>query len=207
MQLPLYNQAGQEIGKTELRDDIFAVEPNTSVMHQALVRQLANARQGTSDTKTRGEVSGGGAKPWRQKGTGRARQGSTRAPHWRHGGVAFGPTPRKYTQRMPKEMRRVALRSALSAKVAEGQVRVVDELKLDMPKTHDIEVMLGGLMIQSSALILLGEANPTVQKSASNIPDVKTLRAQYLNVRDLLGHDFLVMPLGAMKAIEGYLSK
>ena len=207
MQLPLFNQAGQEIGKTELRDDIFAVEPNTSVMHQALVRQLANARQGTSDTKTRGEVAGGGTKPWRQKGTGRARQGSTRAPHWRHGGIAFGPTPRKYTQRMPKEMRRVALRSALSAKVAEGQLRVVDELKLDVPKTADIETMLGGLQIQSSALILLGEANPTVQKSASNIPDVKTLRAQYLNVRDLLGHDFLIMPLGAMKAIEGYLSK
>ncbi|HEX7586717.1 MAG TPA: 50S ribosomal protein L4 [Anaerolineae bacterium] len=207
MQLPLFNQAGQEIGKTELRDEIFAVEPNTSVMHQALVRQLANARQGTSDTKTRGEVAGGGAKPWRQKGTGRARQGSTRAPHWRHGGVAFGPTPRKYTQRMPKEMRRVALRSALSAKVAEGQLRVVDELKLDVPKTRDIETLLGGLMIQSSALILLAEANPNVQKSASNIPDVKTLRAQYLNVRDLLGHDFLVMPLGAMKAIEGYLGK
>jgi large subunit ribosomal protein L4 len=207
MQLPLFNQAGQEIGKTELLDEIFAVEPNTSVMHQALVRQLANARQGTSDTKTRGEVAGGGAKPWRQKGTGRARQGSTRAPHWRHGGVAFGPTPRKYTQRMPKEMRRVALRSALSAKVAEGQLRVVDELKLDVPKTRDIETLLGGLMIQSSALILLAEANPNVQKSASNIPDVKTLRAQYLNVRDLLGHDFLVMPLGAMKAIEGYLGK
>jgi large subunit ribosomal protein L4 len=205
MQLPLFNQAGQEIGKTELRDEIFAVEPNTSVMHQALVRQLANARQGTSDTKTRGEVAGGGAKPWRQKGTGRARQGSTRAPHWRHGGVAFGPSPRKYTQRMPKEMRRVALRSALSAKVAEGQLRVVDELKMDVPKTRDIETLLGGLMIQSSALILLAEANPNVQKSASNIPDVKTLRAQYLNVRDLLGHDFLVMPLGAMKAIEGYL--
>jgi large subunit ribosomal protein L4 len=207
MQLPLFNQAGQEIGKTELRDDIFAVEPNTSVMHQALVRQLANARQGTSSTKSRGEVAGGGAKPWRQKGTGRARQGSTRAPHWRHGGVAFGPKPRKYTQRMPKEMRRVALRSALSAKVAEGQVRVVDDLKLETPKTREIESMLGSLMIQSSALILLGEANPTVQKSASNIPDVKTLRAQYLNVRDLLGHDFLVMPLGAVKAIEGYLGK
>ncbi len=207
MQLPLFNQAGQEIGKTELRDDIFAVEPNVSVMHQALVRQLANARQGTSDTKTRGEVAGGGTKPWRQKGTGRARQGSTRAPHWRHGGIAFGPTPRKYTQRMPKEMRRVALRSVLSAKVAEGQLRVVDELKLDVPKTADIETMLGGLQIQSSALILLAEANPTVQKSASNIPDVKTLRAQYLNVRDLLGYDFLIMPLGAMKAIEGYLSK
>lgn len=207
MQVPLYNQAGQEIGKTELRDDIFAVEPNTSVMHQALVRQLANARQGTSSTKSRGEVAGGGAKPWRQKGTGRARQGSTRAPHWRHGGVAFGPTPRKYTQRMPKEMRRVALRSALSAKVAEGQIRVVDALKLDAPKTREIESMLSSLSIPSSALILLGEANPTVQKSAANIADVKTLRAQYLNVRDLLGHDFVVMPLGAVKAIEGYLSK
>jgi large subunit ribosomal protein L4 len=207
MQVPLYNQAGQEIGKTELRDDIFAVEPNTSVMHQALVRQLANARQGTADTKTRGEVSGGGAKPWRQKGTGRARQGSTRAPHWRHGGVVFGPTPRKYTQRMPKAMRRLALRSALSAKVAEGQVRVIDDLQMDAPKTREMESVLGNLSIQSSALILLGEANPTIQKSAANIPDVKTLRAQYLNVRDLLGYDFLIMPLGAVKAIESYLSK
>ncbi len=207
MQVPLYNQAGQEIGKTELPDDIFGVEPNQPVMHQALVRQLANARQGTSDTKSRGEVAGGGAKPWRQKGTGRARQGSTRAPHWRHGGVAFGPTPRKYTQRMPKEMRRVALRSALSAKAAEGQVRVLDDLKLDAPKTREIESMLSRLSIPSSTLILLGEANPAVQKSAANIADVKTLRAQYLNVRDLLGHDFVVMPLGAVKAIESYLSK
>ena len=207
MQVPLYNQAGQQIGTTELPDDIFAVEPNQPVMHQALVRQLANARQGTSDTKTRGEVSGGGSKPWRQKGTGRARQGSTRAPHWRHGGIAFGPSPRKYTQRMPKEMRRVALRSALSAKAAEGQIRVVDDLKLDAPKTREIESILSGLSIPSSALILLGEANPAIQKSAANIADVKTLRAQYLNVRDLLGHDFLVMPLSAVKAIEGYLGQ
>lgn len=207
MQVPLYNQAGDQIGMTELRDDIFAVEPNQPVMHQALVRQLANARQGTSDTKSRGQVSGGGAKPWRQKGTGRARQGSTRAPHWRHGGVAFGPTPRKYTQRMPKQMRRLALRSALSAKLAEDQVRVVDDLKLDAPKTREIESLLGNLKIPSSALILLGEANPTVQKSAANIPDVKTLRAQYLSVRDLLGYDFVVIPLGAVKAIEGYLGQ
>jgi large subunit ribosomal protein L4 len=205
MQVPLYNQAGQQIGTTELRDDIFAIEPNRPVMHQALVRQLANARQGTADTKTRAEVSGGGSKPWRQKGTGRARQGSTRAPHWRHGGVAFGPTPRPYEQRMPQKMRRLALRSALSVKVAEGQVRVVDDLKLDAPKTHEMETILSSLSIQSSALILLGEANPTVQKSAANIFDVKTLRAQYLNVRDLLGYDFVVMPLGAVKAIEGYL--
>src|SRR5512136_3207063 len=115
MQLPLFNQAGQEIGKTELRDDIFAVEPNVSVMHQALVRQLANARQGTSDTKTRGEVAGGGTKPWRQKGTGRARQGSTRAPHWRHGGVVFGPHPRDYRLSIPKKVRQLARKSALNA--------------------------------------------------------------------------------------------
>lgn len=207
MQVPLYNQAGQQIGTTELSDAIFGIAPNTSVMHQALVRQLANARQGTSDTKTRGEVSGGGAKPWKQKGTGRARQGSTRAPHWRHGGVAFGPTPRKYTQKMPLKMRRLALRSALSSKVAEGNVRIVDDIKFDAPKTRDMEVVLSNLQVPSSAVIILGEANTVVQKSASNIPDVKTLRAQYLNVRDLLGHDFVVLPLGAVKVIEGYLGK
>jgi len=207
MQVPLYNQSGQQIGTTELSDAVFGVEPNKSVMHQALVRQLANARQGTSDTKTRGEVAGGGAKPWKQKGTGRARQGSTRAPHWRHGGVVFGPTPRKYTQKMPLKMRRLALRSALSVKVADGQVRVVDEFKFDVPKTREMETVLSNLQVPSSAVIVLGEANPVVQKSASNIPDVKTLRAQYLNVRDLLGHDFVVLPLGAVKVIEGYLGK
>jgi len=207
MQVPLYNQAGQKIGMTELRDDIFGIEPNKPVMHQALVRQLANARQGTADTKTRAEVAGGGAKPWRQKGTGRARQGSTRSPQWRHGGVVFGPTPRKYTQKMPLKMRRLALRSALSAKATEGQIRVVDELKLDAPKTREMENILGGLEIQVSALIVLPEANLSVQKSAANIPDVKTLRATYLNVRDLLNYDVLVLPLGAVKVIEGYLGK
>jgi large subunit ribosomal protein L4 len=207
MQVPLYNQSGQKIGTAELRDDIFAVTPNQAVMHQALVRQLANARQGTADTKTRSEVAGGGAKPWRQKGTGRARQGSTRAPQWRHGGVAFGPTPRKYTQKMPLKMRRLALRSALSAKLASDQVRVVDDLKLDAPKTREMENILSNLSVLSSALILLGEANPGVQRSAANIADVKTLRAQYLNVRDLLGYDYLILPLDAVKAIESYLAK
>ncbi len=205
MQVPLFNQAGKKIGTTELRDDIFAIEPNRAVMHQALVRQLANGRQGTSDTKTRAQVSGGGSKPWRQKGTGRARQGSIRAPHWRHGGVAFGPTPRSYRQRMPKKMRRLALRSALSAKAAEGQIRVIDDLKLDKPKTREMEALLGNLSIQSSALIILPESDPVIQKSAANIADLKTLRAQYLNVRDLLGYDYVVMPLGAVKTIEGYL--
>lgn len=207
MQVPLYNQAGQQIGTTELNDKIFGIEPNKPVMHQALLRQLANARQGTADTKTRAEVSGGGAKPWKQKGTGRARQGSTRSPQWRHGGIVFGPTPRKYTQKMPLKMRRLALRSALSAKMAEGQVRVVEDLKLESPKTREMENILGNLQVQSSALIVLPESNPVVQKSAANIPDVKTLRAHYLNVRDLLNYDMLVLPLGAVKVIEGYLGK
>ena len=207
MQVPVYNQAGEQIGTTELNDAVFGVEPNKSVMHQALVRQLANARHGTSSTKTRGEVSGGGAKPWKQKGTGRARQGSTRAPHWRHGGVAFGPSPRKYTQKMPLKMRRLALRSALSVKVADGQVRVVNEFKFDVPKTSEMEIALSKLQIPSSAVIVLGEANPGVQKSAANIPDVMTLRAEYLNVRDLIGHDFVILPLGAIQVIEGYLGK
>jgi large subunit ribosomal protein L4 len=207
MQVPLYNQAGQQIGTTELRDDIFAIEPNKPVMHQALVRQLANARQGNANTKTRAQVAGGGAKPWRQKGTGRARQGSTRSPQFRHGGIVFGPSPRSYEQKMPLRMRRLALRSALSAKAAEGQIRVVDDLKLDTPKTREMEGVLGNLQIQASALIVLSEANSILQKSAANIPDVKTLRANYLNVRDLLGYDFLVLPLGAVKVIEGYLGK
>jgi large subunit ribosomal protein L4 len=207
MQVPLYNQAGEQIGTTELNDFIFGIEPNIPVMHQALVRQLANARQGTADTKTRAEVAGGGAKPWRQKGSGRARQGSTRAPQFRHGGIVFGPTPRKYTQKMPLKMRRLALRSALSAKVADGQVRIVEDFKFDVPKTREMENVLGSLNVQSSALIVLPSANATVQKSAANIPDVKTLHANYLNVRDLLNYEVLVLPLGAVKAIESYLAK
>ena len=207
MQVPLFNQKGEKVGTADLRDDVFGIEPNRSVMHQALVRQQANARQGTSDTKTRAEVSGGGAKPWRQKGTGRARQGSTRAPQWRHGGIVFGPTPRSHEQKMPRQMRRLALRSALSAKAADGQIRVVQELKLDAPRTRDIEDFLGGLSVDSSALIVLPDGNPNVAKSAANIADVKTLRAHYLNVRDLLGYDYLVLPLDAVKAIEGQLGE
>ncbi len=205
MQVPLFNQAGEKVGTTELRDDIFGIEPNRPVMHQALVRQQANARQGTADTKTRAEVAGGGSKPWKQKGTGRARQGSTRAAQWRHGGIVFGPTPRSYAQRMPRKMRRLALRSALSAKAADGQLRILEKLAFEEPKTREMEAMLGGLAIESSALILLPAASETLQKSAANIPDVKTLRAEYLNVRDLLGYDFVVMPLDTVKVIEGFL--
>ncbi len=205
MQVPLYNQRGEKIGTTNLPDNIFKIEPNKPVMHQALVRQLANARQGTSSTKTRGDVSGGGAKPWKQKGTGRARAGSTRSPQWRHGGVAFGPTPRSHEKDMPKKMRRLALRSALSVKAADDQIRVLDGITFDAPKTKHVQEMLGAISGTSSALIVLGAKNSATQKSASNIADVKALDARYLNVRDLIGYDYLVLPLDAIKVIESYL--
>jgi len=196
---------GQTIGQVELRDDIFGITPHVPVMHQALVRQLANARLGTHKTKTRGEVSGGGRKPWRQKGTGRARHGSIRAPQWRGGGTVFGPRPRSYRQKMPKKMRHLAYKSALSVKAKEGQIIVLDKLEMPEPKTKAMAALLDALAVDSSALILLPERNENVEKSARNLPGVKTLRAQYLNVRDLLGYDYLVMPLGALEVIESIL--
>lgn len=205
MQVPLMNMQGQQVGTVELSDAIFAAEINIPVMHQALVRQLANRRLGTHNTKTRSDVSGGGRKPWRQKGTGRARQGSIRAPHWRGGGVVFGPHPRSYEQRMPRKMRRLALRSALSAKAQEQQVVVLDDLTLEAPRTRAIADMLKALDIKRSALLLLPERNPNVELSARNLPHVKTLRAHYLNVRDLLGYETLVMPQQALAAIESFL--
>lgn len=204
MQVPLFNQAGEEISKIELRDDIFAIEPNKTVMHQALVRQQANGRQGTHDTKTRGEVSGGGRKPWKQKGTGRARQGSTRAPHWKGGGVVFGPHPRSYEQRMPKKMRRLAIRSALSAKAAENQIRVVDRFTFDSPKTSEMDEALARLNCETTALILLSKGNDGLTRSARNLDGVKILDARYLNVRDLLGFDYLVMSQDTLQSIENY---
>jgi large subunit ribosomal protein L4 len=174
------------------------------VMHQALVRQLANARQGTADTKTRGEVSGGGRKPWKQKGTGRARQGSTRAPQWKGGGVVFGPHPRSYRQRMPKQMRRLALKSALSAKAAENQIRVIEAFSLEAPKTREVEALLGNLNCPTTAVILLPHADEMTTRSARNLTGVKTLRTSYLNVRDLLGYDFLVLSREALRAVEQF---
>lgn len=206
MQVPIYNISGEVSGEINLRDDIFAAPVNRSVMHQALVRQLANAHLGTHDTKTRAEVSGGGKKPWRQKGTGRARQGSTRAPHWRHGGIAFGPKPRTYTQDMPRKMRRLAMRSALTVKAASQQIVVVEEFALDAPKTKTIVQFLNKVEIKRSALILLSERNETLELSARNLPNVKTLRAGYLNVRDLLGYETLVLPLAALEQIESFLA-
>jgi large subunit ribosomal protein L4 len=207
MQVPVYNQAGDSIGQVELREDIFGVKPNRGVMHQALVRQLANARQGNAATKTRGEVSGGGRKPWRQKGTGRARQGSTRAPHWKGGGVVFGPHPRTYNQRMPKKMRRLALKSALSAKAAENQIRVLDSFKLEAPRTRAVDALLGNLNCPTTALILLPQADELLARSARNLSGVKTLRTSYLNVRDLLGYEFLVMSREALRAVEQFFGE
>jgi len=205
MQVPVYNIQGEQVSETELRDDIFAAPINEAVMHQALIRQLANARQGTHKTKTRGEVQGGGRKPWRQKGTGRARQGSIRAPHWRGGGVVFGPTPRSYEQKMPRKMRRQALRSALSAKASEAQLRVLDALHMDAPRTKEMIGILGSLGMDSSVLILLPQSDDIILRSVRNLPKVRTLVAQYLNVRDLLKYDYILMPLASLEVIEGIL--
>ena len=208
MKVPLRDMTGKVVDETELRDDIFGIEPNEPVMHQALVRQMANARVATAKTKTRGEVSGGGRKPWRQKGTGRARHGSIRQPQWRGGGVVFGPRPgRNYRKAMPRKMRRLALRSALSAKVRDGQVIVLDELQMPAPKTKQMLSTLDGLTGSSSALILLPEKDMNVERSVTNVPHAKALRARYLNLVDIFGHDYLVMPLAAVKVIEDFLGQ
>jgi large subunit ribosomal protein L4 len=206
MLVPVKNMNGQQVGEVELSDAVFAAPINTTVMHQALMRQLSNARLGTHDTKERGEVSGGGKKPWRQKGTGRARQGSTRAPNWVGGGVIFGPTPRKYTKSMPKKMQRSALRSALSVKLASDQVIVIDQVAIDAPKTKTAVKMLSALGVaDQSVLLVTPEKNIAVWKSVHNIPQVKLLQFGYLNIRDLLGYDLLLLTRDAVEAIELWL--
>lgn len=206
MLLPVKDMNGKQVGQVELSDAVFAAPINTAVMHQALVRQLANARLGTHDTKGRSEVSGGGRKPWRQKGTGRARQGSTRAPNWVGGGTVFGPTPRKYTKAMPKKMQRFALRSALSAKAANDQIVIVDQVAMDAPKTKAMVNMLAALGIDGqSVLMVLAEKSMPVWKSANNLPQVKSLLSSYVNVRDLLGYDVLLLTQDALESIEMWL--
>jgi large subunit ribosomal protein L4 len=207
MRVPVKNMNGQQVGEVELNDAVFAAPINSSVMHQALLRQLANARLGTHDTKVRSEVRGGGKKPWRQKGTGRARQGSTRAPNWVGGGTVFGPTPRKYTQALPKKMQRLALRSALSTKVADGKVVVVDQLAIDQPKTKTVVNMLIALGLQEqSVLLVVAEKSAPVWKSTNNLSEVKTLLSGYINVRDLLSQDVLLLTQDAVALIEDWLS-
>lgn len=205
MRVPVRDMSGETVDEIELRDDVFGIEPNEAVMHQALVRQLANARLGTHKTKTRAEVRGGGRKPWRQKGTGRARQGSIRAPQWKGGGRAFGPVPRSYRQKMNRKMRRLALRSALSVKAADRQVLVLDALDTDKPRTKEMVALLGRLGVDGTVLILLSESNPSAELSARNLPQVKTLRTGCLNVRDLLRYHHVMMPRRAVEAIHAML--
>jgi len=199
---PVFNMAGEQVGSVHLDGYIFGIRPNLAVMHQALRRQLANARLGTHQTKTRGEVSGGGRKMWRQKGTGRARQGSRRAPHWKGGGTVFGPHPRRYTQEMPRKMRRLAVRSALSLKRAEEQIVLLDDLRLEEKRTKAMLQVLENLRLtESKTLIILPGKDPFVQASARNIPGVKTLLAPYLNVADLLDYDRVLMPVASLEVI------
>jgi large subunit ribosomal protein L4 len=205
MVVSTYNIKGEKVGEVELRSDIFEVPVNVSLMHQSLVRQLANARLGTHKTLTRGEVNRTKAKWYRQKHTGRARHGSRSANLFVGGGVAHGPKPRQYTKHMPRKMRRAALRSALSAKAVENQIVVLDTLKVNAPKTKEIVTVLGNLGLGERVLILLPERDEMLEKSARNLPQVKTLRASYLNIRDLLGCDHVLMPLGALQVIEGIL--
>ncbi len=206
MQVPVYNIQGEQVSEVELRDEIFAAPVHRGLMHQAFVRQMANARLGTHKTKTRGEVRGGGRKPWRQKGTGRARQGSIRAPQWQGGGTVFGPHPRSYRQKMPRKMRRQALRSALSVKAAESQVKLLDALEMAEPKTKELVGILEKLGLgNGSALILLPQRDEVILRSVRNLPQVRTLVAQYLNVRDLLQYDYILMPLASLEVIEGFL--
>lgn len=205
MKIDVKNMDGQKIDELELRDEIFGIEPNVPVMHQALIRQQANARLGTHKAKTRGEVSGTTAKWYRQKGTGRARHGDRKAPIFVGGGQAHKPVPRDYTQKMPRKMRRLALRSALSAKVASQELILLDDLNFEGGKTSETVTLLKNLEVQGSVIILLPEHNDNVEKSARNLKNVKTLRAHYLNIRDLLGHDYVIMPKSALSLIEGFL--
>ncbi len=205
MQVSLMNVAGEQVGEVELADTIFAAPINIPLMHQAVVRQMANARLGTAKVKGRSEVSGGGRKPWKQKGTGRARQGSTRAAQWRGGGIIFGPTPRSYEQKMPRKMRRAAVCSALSVKAAEDRLVVLEQLAIAQPKTREMAAVLSRLAVDSTALILMAEADEMIERASNNLPDIKLLRAEYVNVRDLLTYDYLVIPQSALSVIETIL--
>lgn len=206
MEAKLFSQTGTQVGTIKLDDYIFGIEPNVPVMHQAMVRQHANARLGLHNTRGRGEVDGSTRKLFRQKGTGRARAGSIRAPHRKGGGVAHGPHPRSYVKDMPRKMRRLAVRSALSAKYAEQQVTFVDSLSFAVPRTKDMLTALAALKLTGKTLIVLPGRDEVVTKSINNIPGVKTLPAHYLNVVDLLTYDNVIIAQPAVAVMESYLS-
>ena len=197
----VYNIEGKEVGSIELNDAVFGVEVNEHLVHMAVVNQLANNRQGTQKAKTRSEVSGGGRKPWRQKGTGHARQGSTRAPQWTGGGVVFAPTPRDYSFKMNKKEKRAALKSALSSRVEENKFIVIDELKFDEIKTKKFQEVLNNLHV-NKALVVLEDGNTNVEISAKNIPSVKTARTNTINVYDILKYNTVITTKAAVATIE-----
>ena len=200
--IKVLNMTGAEVGTVELCDAIFGIEPNMAVVHEVVKNHLANCRQGTQSALTRAEVSGGGKKPWRQKGTGHARQGSTRAPQWTHGGVVFAPKPRSYSYVLNKKVKRLALKSALSAKAAEGAIVVVDSIKMDTIKTKDFRAFLTAVGCDGKAVVVTPEVNENVVKSARNIPGVETAMANLINVYDLLNAKYLVLDKAALAVIE-----
>ncbi|MBM0067856.1 50S ribosomal protein L4 [Alkalicoccobacillus gibsonii] len=202
----VFNQTGSEVGDIELADSVFGIEPNESVLHDAVVMQQASLRQGTHKTKGRSEVRGGGRKPWRQKGTGRARQGSIRSPQWVGGGVVFGPTPRSYSFKLPKKVRRLAIKSALSSKVQASDVVVLEDLKFDAIKTKDMAAVLSGLSIAKKALVVVSDYNENVELSSRNLQNVTVLTADAVNVLDVLKHDKLVLTKAAVEKVEEVLA-
>ena len=198
----VYNMQCKKVSDVELSEAVFGIEPNENIVHSALVNYLANQRQGTQSTKTRAEVSGGGRKPWRQKGTGRARQGSIRAPQWIKGGIALGPKPRSYSYRINKKEKQLAIRSLLSAKVLDNELTVVDKLEVEEAKTKVMAKALTDLKVEGKALIILADRNDNVLRSSRNIEGVKTIELNTINVFDLLNCNKLVLPLDTVKKLE-----
>ena len=200
--MKVLNMAGAEVGTVELNDAIFGIEPNPVVVHEVVKNHLANCRQGTQSALTRAEVSGGGRKPWRQKGTGHARQGSTRAPQWTHGGIVFAPKPRDYSYVLNKKVKRLALKSVLSSKAAEGKLVVIDSIKMDAIKTADFRKFLNAVKVDGKAVIVTPEVDTVIVKSARNIPGVLTTIANLLNVYDIINAQYLVVDQAALAKIE-----
>ena len=200
--IKVLNMAGAEVGTVELNDSIFGVEPNTAVVHEVVKNHLANCRQGTQSALTRAEVSGGGKKPWRQKGTGHARPGSTRAPQWTHGGIVFAPKPRSYSYVLNKKVKRLAMKSALSAKAAAGEIIVIDSIKMDSIKTKDFRAFLNAVKADGKSLVVTPAKDEIVVKSARNIPGVETSMANLINVYDILKAKYLVLDKEALTVIE-----
>ncbi|PGT81258.1 MULTISPECIES: 50S ribosomal protein L4 [Bacillaceae] len=202
----LLNQTGSNVGEIELNDSVFGIEPNQHVLFEAVIMQRASLRQGSHKVKNRSEVAGGGRKPWRQKGTGRARQGSIRSPQWRGGGIVFGPTPRSYAYKLPKKVRRLAIKSALSSKVVDNDIVVLEDLALNAPKTKEMASVLKGLSVERKALIVTADNNENIALSARNIPGVTVVTASGVNVLDVLNHDKLIMTKAAVQKVEEVLA-